>query len=417
MMRKWHGTVLIVIAMIALLAGQAGVSAAGPEPVTAMKFKDIEGHWAKAVIEEAAAKGIVAGFPDGTFGPNDSVTVAQFIVMMYTSMAEKDESGNMYWAEKQLALVPDWFKTVVMDARVSFKPGKPWYASYVENAKIMGVIRNNEYAGRYNELLTRERAAAMIYTLDSYFHGNVTDEYAEIAAAQLFKDMNRVEENYYLRSIGKVAARGIMNGNKGFFNPKAAITRAEAVQITSLLADSSKRNKVNINLNGVPYAVVNDPGFDTMVIIFANQEMKKVYDSLLSSQSTYEGSTDAHLGVLGYYENDTQKEKELYKEFYMDFSDSNNYGDMSISFVSRNYNIALETVAGRAERASKPIYEFLSLVYKNPEPVKKLIDTAVASDRNGNSVNIEKTFEGRDILIVSNGRKYLQISVGAYGDK
>jgi hypothetical protein len=54
MMRKWHGMVLIVLALLAVLGGQAGIAAAEDNASTAVDFKDIEGHWAKAVIQDMA---------------------------------------------------------------------------------------------------------------------------------------------------------------------------------------------------------------------------------------------------------------------------------------------------------------------------------------------------------------------------
>lgn len=46
--------------------------------VTDNMFTDIEGHWAKEYIEEAAKDGIVNGFQDGTFRPDEPLTRAQF---------------------------------------------------------------------------------------------------------------------------------------------------------------------------------------------------------------------------------------------------------------------------------------------------------------------------------------------------
>ena len=41
-------------------------------------FTDIDNHWAKEYIEEAAKDGVVNGFQDGTFRPDDPLTRAQF---------------------------------------------------------------------------------------------------------------------------------------------------------------------------------------------------------------------------------------------------------------------------------------------------------------------------------------------------
>ncbi len=41
------------------------------------KLTDIEGHWAKQSIEGVAKAGVVKGYPDGTFKPNNSITRAE----------------------------------------------------------------------------------------------------------------------------------------------------------------------------------------------------------------------------------------------------------------------------------------------------------------------------------------------------
>ncbi|MGJ3250320.1 MAG: DUF1565 domain-containing protein [Elainellaceae cyanobacterium] len=45
-------------------------------------FPDVQGHWAQEYIEALASRGIIGGFPDGTFRPNDPVTRAQFAAIV-----------------------------------------------------------------------------------------------------------------------------------------------------------------------------------------------------------------------------------------------------------------------------------------------------------------------------------------------
>lgn len=56
-----------------LLPGATGASAG---------FADIDGSWAKAVIEQANAAGIVYGYEDGTFRPNSTLTRAEAVTMI-----------------------------------------------------------------------------------------------------------------------------------------------------------------------------------------------------------------------------------------------------------------------------------------------------------------------------------------------
>ena len=43
---------------------------------------DVSGHWAKASIEWAKEKGLIKGYPDGSFKPNQAITRAEACVML-----------------------------------------------------------------------------------------------------------------------------------------------------------------------------------------------------------------------------------------------------------------------------------------------------------------------------------------------
>ncbi|WP_186278871.1 S-layer homology domain-containing protein [Lysinibacillus sp. BW-2-10] len=46
------------------------------------KKKDYEGHWAEKSVKKAIEKGVMVGYPDGNFGPDDKLTRAQFAMVM-----------------------------------------------------------------------------------------------------------------------------------------------------------------------------------------------------------------------------------------------------------------------------------------------------------------------------------------------
>ncbi len=76
-------------------------------PTGAVAFKDVStGFWAKGYIEALASQNIIAGFPDGNFKPNDPVTRAQFATIITKALKPaakraaidfKDVQGN-FWA-------------------------------------------------------------------------------------------------------------------------------------------------------------------------------------------------------------------------------------------------------------------------------------------------------------------------------
>ncbi|MFC4306699.1 S-layer homology domain-containing protein [Cohnella boryungensis] len=78
------------------------------------KLSDIAGHWAEASIKEAAAQGIIGGYIDGTFKPKGEVTRAEFAVMLARMLklqgngaalgfTDKDNIGA--WAKQGIAQV------------------------------------------------------------------------------------------------------------------------------------------------------------------------------------------------------------------------------------------------------------------------------------------------------------------------
>ncbi|MCC5623695.1 DUF1565 domain-containing protein [Nostoc sp. CHAB 5715] len=76
-------------------------------PGGAVAFKDVPAnYWAKTYIEALASQNIIAGFPDGSFKPNDPVTRAQFATIITkaltppnkrTAIKFKDVASN-FWA-------------------------------------------------------------------------------------------------------------------------------------------------------------------------------------------------------------------------------------------------------------------------------------------------------------------------------
>ncbi|MCL2343319.1 MAG: S-layer homology domain-containing protein [Firmicutes bacterium] len=74
-MRKRRLRPLIFALGLALLLPNAALAADTPV------FSDIAGHWARDVIERGARDGLVLGYPDGTFRPDDPITAAQMITI------------------------------------------------------------------------------------------------------------------------------------------------------------------------------------------------------------------------------------------------------------------------------------------------------------------------------------------------
>ena len=77
--------------------GQVDFIFAKAEPLSggAVAFKDLPaGYWAKTYIEALASKNIIAGFPDGSFKPNEPVTRAQFAAIIAKAFQPPAKNAN-----------------------------------------------------------------------------------------------------------------------------------------------------------------------------------------------------------------------------------------------------------------------------------------------------------------------------------
>ncbi|MEM3647308.1 MAG: S-layer homology domain-containing protein, partial [Thermofilum sp.] len=79
-----------------------------PKP---LPFSDLEGHWAYQYISELFSRGIVNGYPDGTFKPDRNVTRAEFCKLIVCTisipletedLAKFTDLGTDHWAFKYI---------------------------------------------------------------------------------------------------------------------------------------------------------------------------------------------------------------------------------------------------------------------------------------------------------------------------
>lgn len=74
-----------------LLKGMNGDDYQPPEP-GGEAFSDVSGHWAEAWIEALKASGLTAGYPDGSYRPDNSVTRAEMAIFLLKAKHGSDYS-------------------------------------------------------------------------------------------------------------------------------------------------------------------------------------------------------------------------------------------------------------------------------------------------------------------------------------
>ncbi|WP_375514128.1 DUF1565 domain-containing protein [uncultured Nostoc sp.] len=123
-------------------------------PGGTVAFKDVPAnYWAKTYIEALASQNIIAGFPDGSFKPNDPVTRAQFATIVTkaltpptkrTAIKFKDVASN-FWAYAAIqSAYQSEFVSGYPDG--TFKPQQqiPRVQALVALANGLGLTANNQ---------------------------------------------------------------------------------------------------------------------------------------------------------------------------------------------------------------------------------------------------------------------------------
>lgn len=167
-------------------------------PVTVFGATDTANHWANAVISDWESKGLIKGYEDGTFKPDNSVSRAEFVTMM-NNVLKNNAKGTVSFTDVKET---DWFYQAVAAAV------NAGYCSGYEDGTF-----------KPSATISRAEAAVMI--------ANAMDLEQDAAGAEGFSDEIPV---WAVGSVGAVVKAGYMSGYPdGTFGAAKSITRAEAV--------------------------------------------------------------------------------------------------------------------------------------------------------------------------------------------
>src|SRR5665648_813142 len=187
---KKRVAILTVLCMMLTLA---------PSPAFATTVSDISGHWAQTTIQSWVDNGLIKGYPDGTFKPDNNITRAEFITLVNRAF-------------EYTKTAPISFTDVNQNA---------WYASAIGVAVEAGYISGYpDGTMKPENPISREEAATIIMRIKNLV--------ANPAAVSVYTDASSI--TWGKGEIGAVTAAKIMQGYPdGSFMPRGLITRAETV--------------------------------------------------------------------------------------------------------------------------------------------------------------------------------------------
>jgi len=174
-----------------------------------VEFNDLDGHWAKDIVEFLAARQIITGDNEGNFNPNIGITRAEFSTLIVRML-----NLPMNESESQFADVTD-----------------KWYESYITTAQAFGIVKGvSETNFEPERVVSRqEMAAIIIRTLKKYKDVTVTEE--DLKQIAEFSDSEDIsgwafQDVYTARKLELMIGR---NGNK--FAPQSPTLRGEAASV------------------------------------------------------------------------------------------------------------------------------------------------------------------------------------------
>lgn len=178
-----------------------------------------EADWFYENVKVLDSKGILCGYSDGTFKPNDAITVDQFIKAMVVALGYNPELGKSYWAQP-----------------------------YIDKAIELGIVKKGEF-NTYTYPITRAEMSLICIRVVEKLESEKTYQYDMFINNDLLnsiKDQSQIKEAFK-KSVSNVYELGIIAGyNDGTFKPLNSLKRCEASTVIRRVIDPTQRIEVKI---------------------------------------------------------------------------------------------------------------------------------------------------------------------------
>ena len=176
---------------------------------SALRFEDVkENDWFYEYVDFVAAKGLMIGTSDTTFGPNETLTRAQFATILFRIAGEETPETDVIFSDI---------------------PEGQWYSDAVLWAADKGIVLGNG-DGTFGPSahITREQMILMMFRYAVYLEMDTEND----GNYDSFADANRVSD-YAHEAMEWAVANKIISGKAGGkeIDPQGSTTRAECATI------------------------------------------------------------------------------------------------------------------------------------------------------------------------------------------
>lgn len=162
-------------------------------------------HSAAREITQATNIGIMEGYPDGTFKPNDSIKRSEFIKILIGLATNRTFDFNN------------------IDSNY---PG--WYGPYLTIAEMQGIIDKNEYTvEELDKPITRIEMILMLAKTQIYMKGIPQIQVGKISYTDI-DYLTQDEKDLVLHAAHYDLLEGMKDGSEKLLEPNKNLTRGEA---------------------------------------------------------------------------------------------------------------------------------------------------------------------------------------------
>ncbi|MBN3894405.1 MAG: S-layer homology domain-containing protein [Nostoc sp.] len=221
-LNRWQSRTAALMALSVTVGTVAPLITASPS-LAQTTFSDVSSnYWAAQFIQQLSQRGVIAGFPDGSFRPEEPVTRAQFAAMVNKAFQKAQQRQAINFTDV---------------------PSNYWASSAIQQAYTIGFLSG--YPGNRfepNQAIPREQVLVSLANGLAYTPSGNTE-----STLQYFNDASSVAS--YARSpIAAATEKQIVVNypNVKFLNPTATATRAQvAAFIYQALVSSNQVSAIN----------------------------------------------------------------------------------------------------------------------------------------------------------------------------
>ncbi|MEH2055357.1 MAG: fasciclin domain-containing protein [Nostoc sp.] len=234
-----------------------------PSPTSTANLSDVSSdYWARPFIQALADNNVIAGFPDGTFRPNQPVTRAEFAALIQKAFSNQSRV-------RQLS-----------SGGFSDVPANYWAASAIQNAYETGFL-----AGYPGNVFKPNQEIPRVQGIVSLSNGLGLSGGDASTLSSFYNDASAIP-NYAVNSVAAATLGNIVVNYPDVkqLNPQQSLTRAEAAALLyQALVKQGKLQPIASNLPASQYVVAGTPTSTDIVALAASSSSFTTLTSLLKT--------------------------------------------------------------------------------------------------------------------------------------